>query len=61
MDADIREHYNLQAKNPEMVRKLLGMLKKIVADGRSTPGRKLKNDIENIDIWKGITPIFFEK
>jgi hypothetical protein len=33
------------------------MLKEIIADGRSTPGRKLKNDVENIDIWKGITPI----
>jgi len=33
------------------------MLKEIIADGRSTLGRKLKNDVENIDIWKGITPI----
>ncbi len=61
MDADIRENYNLQAKNPDMVGKMVGMLKEIVTNGRSTPGRKLKNDIESIDIWKGITPIFSEE
>jgi arylsulfatase A len=57
MKTDIEEQQNLQAKHTEMVRKLVAILKEIVADGRSTPGRKLKNDIENIDIWKGITPI----
>jgi arylsulfatase A len=57
MDTDIEEQFNLQAEHPEVVRNLVGMLADIVADGRSTPGRKLKNDIENIDIWKGITPI----
>ncbi len=61
MDADIEEQYNLQAKHPEVVRKMVAMLKEIVADGRSTPGRKLKNDTEDIDIWKGITPVFSEK
>jgi arylsulfatase A len=57
MKTDIEEQHNLQAKRTGMVRKLVVMLKQIVADGRSTPGRKFKNDIENIDIWKGITPI----
>jgi arylsulfatase A len=57
MDTDIEEQFNLQAEHPEVVRNLLGMLADIVADGRSTPGKELKNDIENIDIWKGITPI----
>lgn len=61
MDTDIAEQYNLQAKHPEVVRNLVGVLAEIVADGRSTPGRKLKNDTENIDLWKGITPISLEK
>lgn len=54
MEADIEERHNLQAKYPELVQELVQMLEKIVVDGRSTSGRKLKNDIENIDIWKGI-------
>ncbi len=61
MDADIQEKHNLQAKHPEVVQELLEMLEEIIDKGRSTPGRKLKNDIENIDIWKGITPISFKK
>ena len=61
MDNDIEEQFNLQAKHPEVVHNLVGVLAEIVADGRSTPGRKLKNDSENIDIWKGITPISLEK
>ncbi len=55
MDADIEEQYNLQAEHTEVVQELEAMLKEIVNDGRSTPGRKLKKDIENIDIWKGIS------
>jgi arylsulfatase A len=61
MVADIEERHNLQAKLPEVVQKLVQMLKEMVVNGRSTPRRKLKNDIEDIDIWKGITPIFSEK
>jgi arylsulfatase A-like enzyme len=59
MQNDIEEQHNLQAEHPEEVRKLVEMLKELVDNGRSTPGRKLNNDIESIDIWKGITPITF--
>jgi arylsulfatase A len=61
MEADIEEKNNLQAKRLSVVLKLAGTLKEIVADGRSTKGRKLKNDTEDIDIWKGITPVFPER
>lgn len=61
MVADIEEQFNLQAIHPEVVRNLVGVLTEIVANGRSTPGIKLNNDIGNIDIWKGITPISSEK
>jgi len=61
MEKDLEEQHNLQAKHPEVVRKMVKKLEKIVVDGRSTSGRKLKNDIENIDVWKGITPVYYEK
>ena len=60
METDIREQHNMYAGHPEIVRELLETLIKIVEDGRSTPGSTLKNDIGEIDIWKGITPINFE-
>lgn len=57
MNDDIREEHNLQADHPEVVHELVKTLEKIVDAGRSTTGKKLENDIDNIDIWKGITPI----
>jgi hypothetical protein len=60
METDVSEQKNLYNKHPEVVEELANMLIKIVDDGRSTPGEKLKNDIDDIDIWKGITPIEFK-
>jgi arylsulfatase A len=51
MENDPGEKNNLQAANPEKVKEMLELLKKLVADGRSTPGPKLNNDVE-VDIWK---------
>lgn len=51
MQEDPGETTNLQAEQPERVRSMISLLKKIVADGRSTPGGKQKNDVE-VDIWK---------
>ncbi|MCF7675444.1 MAG: hypothetical protein K9M97_08870 [Akkermansiaceae bacterium] len=41
---DIGEQHNLTAIHPEIVNKLTALLKQYVADGRSTPGPKQKND-----------------
>jgi arylsulfatase A-like enzyme len=59
METDIREQENVYAEHPEVVRELLQMLNTIVEEGRSTRGAKLQNDTEDIDIWKGITPIAY--
>ena len=51
MRADISEKINQQGQNPEVVKRLFAALKKIVADGRSTPGPVEKNDVA-VDIYK---------
>jgi arylsulfatase A-like enzyme len=38
------ERHNIQDQHPDVVVRLTGLLEKIVADGRSTPGRKQEND-----------------
>lgn len=52
LNNDPSENKNLQAENPEMVRKLTALLKKYIEDGRSTPGKPQKNDGEYP--WKQI-------
>ena len=42
---DIAEQNNLQAAHPEVVERLTKLLEKHIADGRSTPGVKLSNDV----------------
>ena len=51
MSADEGERKNLQAEHPEIVKRLMAELEKIVADGRSTPGPKQTNDV-SVDIFK---------
>ena len=43
--ADPAEKHNVQAENPEVVRRLTALMAKYVADGRSTPGAPQKNDV----------------
>lgn len=43
--ADIGEKTDLAAKHPEEVKRLTELMGKFVADGRSTPGEKQKNDV----------------
>ena len=43
--ADIGEKTDLAAQHPDEVKRLTGLLEKFVADGRSTPGGKQKNDV----------------
>jgi hypothetical protein len=61
MEADLGEQENVYTEYPEVVYELLAILNKMVDKGRSTGGRSLQNDIEDIDIWKGIAPIDFER
>ncbi len=51
MRADVSEKTNQQGQDPEVVKRLFAELKKIVADGRSTPGPVEKNDV-TVDVYK---------
>jgi arylsulfatase A-like enzyme len=51
---DIGEMKNREADEPGTVTRLLAMLDKQVADGRSTPGASQKNDVA-VDVWKAGT------
>ncbi|MFO0910761.1 MAG: arylsulfatase [Isosphaeraceae bacterium] len=44
LDDDPGERTNLQAQHPEIVSRLTAVLERYVAEGRSTPGPKQKND-----------------
>lgn len=48
---DIAERNNLQAAQPERVKRMTAQLQKIVDDGRSTPGPRQPNDVA-IDLLK---------
>jgi hypothetical protein len=45
MSADESERRNLQASHKDVVEKLTVKMKRIITDGRSTPGPKQKNDV----------------
>ncbi len=51
MRADPGETTNLQQRDPERVKEMLAVLKRFIADGRSTPGHPQPNDVP-IDLWK---------
>ena len=51
MSKDIGERTDEYAQHPEIVDKLMKLLQKYIADGRSTPGTKQKNDVA-VDIYK---------
>ena len=57
MAADPGEKNNLQAKHPDLVRDMTDKLRKIIADGRSTPGMKLKNDVPIHGLPGGKEPV----
>ncbi len=48
---DPGETTNLQARYPEQLKKMVALLKRLVDDGRSTPGPRQAND-SPVDIWK---------
>jgi len=45
LSTDIDETKDLAAAQPEVVKQLTAMMEKFVADGRSTPGEKQRNDV----------------
>ena len=45
LDADLGEQHNVCAEQPERVAAMLGLLDKLVTDGRSTPGVPQANDV----------------
>ncbi len=51
MTADVGEQKNVHSEHPEVVKHLMTLLKKYVADGRSTPGAPQKNT-RDPNIWK---------
>jgi hypothetical protein len=44
LSVDLHEDRNLARENPERVNRMVTLLKEQIANGRSTPGPKLKND-----------------
>jgi hypothetical protein len=51
MESDVSEKRNVEAQFPEVVKRMTKLLESIIDNGRSTPGRKLKNDVP-VDLWK---------
>jgi len=52
LEKDPAETNNLYETNPEVVTKLLALLKNDVEKGRSTEGGEAKNDTDKIELWK---------
>ncbi len=50
MKSDASEKHNVAARHPEVVKRLVGSLDQQIASGRSTPGRRLENDVERIRV-----------
>ena len=53
MQADPAETKNLSGKHPEVVQGLTQLAEKYIADGRSTPGAKQKNDGAKTELYPG--------
>ncbi len=51
MKADISEKINVEAQHPDVVKQLTKIMETYLKEGRSTPGKPLKNDV-SIDLWK---------
>ena len=49
--SDPSEQNNLESEERDRVRQMIGLLERLVADGRSTPGPIQTNDAD-VDIWK---------
>ena len=52
LDTDVRETKNLASDRPEVAARLAALLDKTVADGRSTPGPALANDVPGVELHR---------
>lgn len=52
LDTDVRETKNLAGDRPEVAARLAALLDKAVADGRTTPGRALENDVPRVELHR---------
>ena len=59
--SDPGETTNLAAKRPEKVAELVELLRKQIADGRSTPGPRLRNDRQNIKPFPAVPAFAWAK
>jgi arylsulfatase A-like enzyme len=50
LDEDPGEEHNLVAEHPERVEAMKGILREIIDNGRTTPGKQLTNDVEVVMI-----------
>lgn len=49
LDRDVRETRNLASASPEIVQRLVGLLDGRIENGRSTPGKRLHNDVPGVN------------
>ena len=58
---DPSETKNLAGENPDKVKHMLALLERQIADGRSTTGPKLKNDVERVNYFAGVPKFVWGK
>jgi arylsulfatase A-like enzyme len=61
LDRDPGETKNLAAEHPEKVKELFKLIGEQIAAGRSTPGPRVTNDREGIDLFRGIPRFVWRK
>ena len=54
MENDPRENTNLAAKKPDLVNEMIALLERNIANGRSTEGPQLKDDVPQVNILFGV-------
>lgn len=52
LDTDVRETKNLAGDRPGVAARLAALLDKAVADGRTTPGQALENDVPRVELHR---------
>ena len=60
LDADPGEKNNLAKQRPAIVKRMVGLLRAQVANGRSTPGPKLENGKQKIHLMQRVPPFVWK-